>query len=346
MRNIVLTEPFRFAATESDRPEPGSDEALVRVRRVGVCGTDLHAYKGEQPFFDYPRIVGHALAVEIVAFSPGGDTHGAKGELKEGDLCVVNPYLNCGTCIACRKGKPNCCTRIAVLGVHTDGGMREFFTLPRGHLLAAPGLSADEMAMVENQAIGAHAVRRAAIEEGEFVLVIGAGPIGLGVVHFAALRGGRIIVMDISEERLSYCRANCPVIETLNAADDGAARVEAITAGDYPTAVFDATGNAASMNRAIEYVAHGGRLVFVGLTQEEIRFANPEFHKRELTLLGSRNAADEDFAHVMESMKTGAVRTDRLISHRATLDTVIDSFEEWIDPASGVVKAVVDLDDH
>lgn len=337
MKAIVCEEPNRFAMKETDIPAPGAGEALIRIRRVGICGTDLHAYKGNQPFFAYPRILGHELAAEVVQTGEGADG------LAPGDAVTVMPYLACGSCIACRSGKSNCCKSMSVLGVHQDGGMREYMAVPAKHLLKASDLTLDQLATVECFAIGAHAVRRAAIRPGEFALVIGAGPIGLGVMKFAKLAGAKVIAMDINPERLRYCSDWVPADYTVNALDDPASQLEAITGGDYPTVVLDATGNAKSMEGALGYAAHGGRIVYVGLVKSDIAFSDPEFHKRELTLLGSRNALREDFEQVIEAIRGGSVDTDAFITHRSPFGGMIGVFESWLRPDTGVIKAMVEL---
>jgi 2-desacetyl-2-hydroxyethyl bacteriochlorophyllide A dehydrogenase len=338
MQTIVLNEPLQLEVREAPMPEPGPGEALVRVRRIGICGTDLHAFEGTQPYFSYPRILGHELSVEIAEI--GANTAG----LKPGDLCVVNPYLNCGHCIACRNGKPNCCAELKVLGVHVDGGMAEYMTVPDDKLVPAGKLDPDQAALVENQCIGCHAVRRANLEAGEDALVIGAGPIGLGVIQFAQLSGARVIVLDISQERLAFCRDALGVQDTIHASDQTEATIRSMTSGDLPTAVFDATGSAASMQRAFDLVAAGGRLVLVGLVQAEIGFHDPEFHRREMTLLSSRNATRQDFETVIECLEAGKVQVAPLITHRVAFDRVVAEFGQWLAPDSGVVKAIVEMD--
>src|SRR4051812_45976817 len=174
MLSIVLDEPGRFRVTEAPKPPaPGAGEALVRVGRVGICGTDLHAYRGRQPFFSYPRILGHELGVEVLAVGAG-----VTG-LEPGDRCAVEPYLDCGACLACRRGRTNCCAGLRVLGVHTDGGLRERITVPARKLHRSGRLSPEQLALVETLAVGCHAVGRAAPRADEACLVIGAGPIGL-----------------------------------------------------------------------------------------------------------------------------------------------------------------------
>jgi 2-desacetyl-2-hydroxyethyl bacteriochlorophyllide A dehydrogenase len=338
MRTIVLQEPERLALTETDQPQsitPG--EALVRVHRVGICGTDLHAYRGRQPFFTYPRTLGHELGVEIIEV--GANNKG----LAAGDRCAVEPYLNCNDCVACRRGKPNCCVNMQVLGVHIDGGMREFITVPVEKLHKSDTLTLDQLALVETLCIGAHAVNRAQLEKGEHVLVIGAGPIGLAVIQFAQAAGARVIVLDMNEARLQFCRDHLGIEYSIGAADDAVVRLHELTNSDMPTGVFDATGNPQSMQAAFNFPAHGGRLIFVGLFQGEVTFDDPNFHRRELTLLSSRNATSEDFRYVIALMESGAVDTTPWITHRASPGTLLQEFPAWLQPQSGVVKAMLEF---
>ncbi|HWA87624.1 MAG TPA: zinc-binding alcohol dehydrogenase family protein [Opitutus sp.] len=341
MKSLVLQEPGRIVAAEAPEPAaPGAGEALVRVHRVGVCGTDLHAFHGRQPFFSYPRILGHELGVEVLAVGEGVEN------VAVGDRCAVEPYLNCGRCIACRRGKPNCCTELKVLGVHIDGGHRERIVVPAAKLHRSHKLNYDQLALVETLGIGAHAVQRAALERGETVAVIGAGPIGLAVIQFALAAGARVIALDVNAERLAFCRERIGLAagDTIDARGlDVVARLRELTGGDLPTAVFDATGNAKSMAAAFDYPAHGGRLVFVGLFPGEVTFNDPNFHRRELTLLASRNSRPEDFRRIIELVENGVVDTTPWVTHRAPLGEVPERFESWTRPESGVLKAMIAL---
>ncbi|MDG0789904.1 zinc-binding alcohol dehydrogenase family protein [Cohnella ginsengisoli] len=338
MRGIICAEIERFAFVD-DLPEPVLEpgSAIVALKRIGICGTDLHAYKGRQPFFAYPRILGHELAGVIEAIGPN-----EKG-LRIGDRVSVIPYMHCGICIACRGGKTNCCTDMKVLGVHIDGGMRERISVPVSHLIAANDLTLDQTATLEPFAIGAHAVRRSGLAAGESALVIGGGPIGLGVMAFAKARGARVIAMDVNEDRLAYCRDWAGVDQTVGALADPLGSLLAANGGELPSVVFDATGNAQSMTAAFGYTAHGGRLIYVGLVSADIQFHDPEFHKRELTLMGSRNATREDFEKVLEVIRAGNIDVNRYITHRASLDDMIGQFEDWLKPESKVIKAMVEL---
>jgi 2-desacetyl-2-hydroxyethyl bacteriochlorophyllide A dehydrogenase len=335
MQVLICEEPGKLSYGEKIIPKLGTGYALVRIRRIGICGTDIHAFGGTQPFFSYPRILGHELSGDLA------DPNGAVGFAKD-EMVTFIPYFNCGKCIACRSDRPNCCVRIEVCGVHVDGGMAEYLLVPHQALLHGQGLSYDELALVEPLAIGAHGVRRADVKVGEYVLVIGAGPIGLGTMEFAKIAGGKVIAMDTNQNRLDFCRDRLDINHIINAATDNIlTRLHEITDGDMPEVVIDATGNLRAINSGFQYMAHGGRYVLIGLQKGEISFSHPEFHKREATLMSSRNATCADFTHVMSSMKKGLINPTNYITHRAAFENVKDTFESWIDPATGVIKAMV-----
>jgi 2-desacetyl-2-hydroxyethyl bacteriochlorophyllide A dehydrogenase len=337
MQSIVLTNPGHFELVEAQLPDaPGPNEAQVRVHRVGVCGTDLHAFTGRQPFFTYPRVLGHELAVEVIALGPTDTAH----DINVGDRCCIRPYLNCGECGACLRGFDNCCMRLQVLGVHRDGGMREVINVPIDKLHKS-SLPDEQLALVEMLSIGAHAVRRAQIIPGEFALVIGVGPIGLGVSQFAHLAGARVIVMDVSDSRLAFARQQTGIEYGIDAKGDILEQIKAIIPNDLPTVVFDATGNAQSMMKAFQYTAHGGKLVFAGLFQGDVTFNDPDFHRRELTLMASRNATAQDFNTVIHALETEQIKIASWITHHAAPADLPDIFPSWLEPSSGVVKAMI-----
>jgi 2-desacetyl-2-hydroxyethyl bacteriochlorophyllide A dehydrogenase len=338
MQTIILDQPGEFRLTNTAAPQaPGPGEALVRVHRVGICGTDLHAFRGTQPFFSYPRILGHELGVEVLAIDPAARAT----TIAVGDRCSVEPYLHCGTCGACRRGRQNCCVQLQVLGVHTDGGMREYISVPIAKLHRSESLSYEQLALVETLAIGAHAVQRAQIEPGEWALVIGAGPIGLTAMLFAQLAGARVIALDVNAERLAFCRARGLAAHTIDGRDKPLQALQELTGGELATAVFDATGNLAAMERAFEYLAHAGRLTFVGLAQGDVSFHDPFFHRREITLLASRNALPTDFTRIIGQIEAGAIDTQPWITHQADAATMIDTFPIWLRPETGVIKAML-----
>jgi 2-desacetyl-2-hydroxyethyl bacteriochlorophyllide A dehydrogenase len=328
---LVCAEPGRLRLEQRPAPPRGREEALVHPLRVGICGTDYHIFEGTQPFLVYPRVMGHELAVEVVEVPDGSD-------LALGEVCVVNPYIACGRCIACGNGKPNCCVRLSVLGVHQDGGMTGLLSMPVGNLVRAPGMTADQCATVEFLAIGAHAVQRGGVTGGDHVLVVGAGPIGLGTALFARLCGADVVLYDRDPERLDavWSIAGATVLPS------GSEPSEA--QGEGFDVVFDATGSAGAMEKGFDFVAHGGRYVFVGVVSEPITFMDPDFHRKEMTLLASRNATSEDFERVLAAIRDGKVAVERLITHRTRLADAARDISRWANNKSGLIKALVVFD--
>ncbi|MCS6849191.1 MAG: zinc-binding alcohol dehydrogenase family protein [Anaerolineae bacterium] len=338
MKVITLEAPGQFTLGQAIPPgAPGPGEALVRVHRVGICGTDVHAYRGKMPYLTYPRILGHELGVEVIAVGNGVTN------VQISDRCAVEPYLNCGRCVACRAGKTNCCVHLQVLGVHTDGGMRDEIIVPAHKLHPANDLSYEQLALVETLGIGAHAVNRGQVQPDEWTLVIGAGPIGLTIIQFAQLITSKIIVIDVNPLRLDFASEHFQIAHALRADDDLLPKIEALTDGDLPTVVFDATGNPESMMAAFHYVAHGGRLIFAGLVNADITFSDPFFHRREITLLATRNSTASDFQRVLRLIREGQVDTSAWVTHRAPAEAMIEVFEGWLQPENGVIKAMVEF---
>ena len=338
MQTLVCDEPGKFSYVEREKPVLKPGHAIIKVKRIGICGTDLHAFEGTQPYFNYPRVLGHELSGELVEFD------NAPGFYINEKVTFI-PYFNCGHCIACRMGNTNCCVNMQVCGVHVDGGMTEYLMVPSHTLIHGERLDFEELALVEPLAIGAHGVRRAAIAPGEYVLVIGAGPIGLGTMEFARIAGAKVIALDVNEERLNFCRDVIKVDYVVNVlSGDVLQQLQEITNGDMPTVVIDATGNLKAINNAFQYLAHGGRYVLIGLQKGEICFSHPEFHKREATLMSSRNATVVDFEQVINAIKKGVISPLNYITHRVAFNQVEHDFESWLKPETKVIKAMVSMD--
>jgi len=333
MLTIICQTPGTLRAEERSRPVPAADEVLLRVKRVGVCGTDLHIFTGNQPYLDYPRVMGHELS-GVVEEAPAGSA------LRSGDSVFVMPYLSCGKCIACRK--TNCCVNIQVLGVHRDGAFTEYLCVPQQFVHKAEGVSLDQAAMVEFLSIGAHAVRRGEVLAGQRVLVVGAGPIGMAALIFSRLRGAVVTALDTRRDRLDFCERHLGVTAAVQIGPDDEVQLSQLTEGDFFDVVFDATGNSQAMERGFKFVAHGGKYVMVSVVRDTIRFSDPEFHKRETTLLGSRNATLEDFETVLAAMRAGQIPDAALNTHRMPLARVPADFATLLDPARGVVKALIE----
>lgn len=333
MKAVVCHEPFDLRLVERGAPQPSDGEVLVRIRRVGLCGTDFHIFAGRHPYLAYPRVMGHELAGEVESAPPGS-------MLRAGQAVAINPYLACGTCLACRKGKPNACANIRVLGVHDDGGMCELLSVPERAVIDATGLTLDQAAMLEFLAVGAHAVSRAALSVGERVLVVGAGPIGVATGLFARLDGARVTLVDTRAARLRYARDGLGFDDVVEAGPELTGALADRTDGEMFDAVFDATGVLSAMEQSLSYVGNGGALVFVGVAPGELTFSDPELHKRETTLLASRNALTRDFERVSAAIKAGDIPTDKLRTHSFAAEDMPRILPELIREADHVLKAI------
>jgi 2-desacetyl-2-hydroxyethyl bacteriochlorophyllide A dehydrogenase len=342
MKTITCQEPLKFEFTEKERPKPTKGEVLVKIRRIGICGTDLHAFQGHQAFFEYPRVLGHELSGEVAEFGP----ETKKDKLSTGDNVLIVPYLHCGECVACRRGHTNCCANMQVIGVHQDGGMCEYLAVPETHVLKVDNLDLNAMALVECLAIGAHAVRRADIQNGDNTLVIGAGPIGLAAMQFAKAAGANVIALDLNQGRLDFCASDIGVSASVNPTkEDAIEKIKSLTNGEFCTSVIDATGHAGSMMGAVEYCSHSANLVYVGLSKDKISYDHPNIHKRELTIMCSRNATLEDFQHVADCLNDGRAKSTCMITHTCSFEEMIENFPSWTKAETGVIKAMVELND-
>lgn len=341
MKALQLEKPERWKRIEiPEPPRPTRGEALVRVHRVGVCGTDIAGYLGKMPFFSYPRIPGHELGVEVTAAGEGVE------HVKIGDLCSVEPYMNCRQCYSCRRGHTNCCENLKVLGVMMDGGLTDHLLLPARKLHPANQLTPEQCALVETLAIGCHAVNRGNPQPGDNVVVVGAGPIGLAAIEFVKLSGARTIVLDMNEKRLEFCRTRMGIKDTITAPGDGTELelLKQLTNGQLADLVIDATGSNKSMSHCLNFAAFAGRVVYVGITQQEVSFPHaPIMHRRELTLLASRNALGDDFRRIIKLIEAGKIDTGPWITHTTSFDNLMEEFASFTRPETGVIKAIVKL---
>ena len=338
MKALRFIEPGNIQQVDIPTPQaPGPGEAIVRVHQVGVCGTDISGYLGKHPFFSYPRIPGHELGVEVLEVGDG------VGNVKPGDRCAVEPYLNNPDSFASRRGLSNCCQDVEVIGVHVDGGLCERIKIRADKLHPSVSLNYEQLALVETLAIGCHACNRSEAGQGDRVLVIGVGPIGCSVIEFLRIRGCDIAVMDINSDRLETIRKLYGIDQRISLADggDGMQQVADITGGEGFDFVVDATGSPKSMSFAPHYVRHGGTFICVGNTTEEITFSHSLLQKPELTIKMSRNALPEDFVYIIKTIEEGKINTDAWITHRTTLAEVADVFPSFTKPETGVLKAMI-----
>ncbi|MGA3185489.1 MAG: alcohol dehydrogenase catalytic domain-containing protein [Bryobacteraceae bacterium] len=328
MKTVTLQEPGRFTFTDTALPDaPGLGEVLVRVLTVGICGTDLHAYEGTQPFFTYPRVLGHELAVEVI------DGNGS--EFKAGDKCAVNPYMTCGICSACLRGRTNCCAKMRVIGVHSDGGMRDRILIPAQQLYKCAKLPAVQIPLVETLGVGIHATGRAEVQAGDRAMVCGAGPIGLSVIEFLRLAGADMGVVEKIPQRLEFA-ARHYALKRAYPSQEEAKQEEA------SMLVFDCTGDKGSMEGSIQLLQQGGKLIFVGLINDSISLFDPDLHRREATILASRNSTRAEHVRVLELMESGAIDVSAWPTDFVRPEAMGERFPLWLHREAGVVKAVID----
>ncbi|MEY3563126.1 MAG: hypothetical protein RLZZ294_1132 [Bacteroidota bacterium] len=334
MKSVVCIRPGELQMHHVDDPMLVPGSSIVKIKQIGICGTDLHAFKGVQPYFTYPRVLGHELAAEYVEGN-------AKG-FSKGDLLTILPYNYCGNCFACRQGKTNCCSSLSVLGVHEDGGMCEYFSVPDHLLIKTNGLTLDQIAMVEPLAIGAHAVRRANIQAHDQALVMGAGPIGIGLLHFLSMLHTKTIVAETILFRTEYCSKHIPGIACIDPAKESIEKaLLSHTNGDMPSVIFDATGNLSAIHGSMQCLSHAGKYVLVGLQQGDILVSHPQFHKREATLMSSRNATTDDFNNVIEILRGGHISVDKMITHRLNFENIHQDFPLLFNQKNNLIKAMI-----
>lgn len=322
MIQVILEAPGKFAEKNAREPEAGPGEALIRMERIGVCGSDFHAFAGKHPIYTYPRVLGHELSGVVVEI-PANDSG-----IHPGDRCAIEPYISCGTCRACLRGRNNCCQNLRVVGIHVDGGMQEYLAVPVHLLHKSESLSLDQLALVETLGIGAHAVDRSGLERGEEALVVGAGPIGIAVAQFASARGAAVHVVERNEWRRQF-------VEQMGFSASSGAKDRCADV------VFDATGNAEAMSASLQLVAAGGRLVFVGLTSDPIRINDSLLHRREITLLASRNSYNI-FPRIIRQIESGEIDTSPWITHRVPLADIALRFQNLQEQPT-LIKAIVDV---
>ena len=330
MKTMILEQPGRFTLTETAPPgKPAPGEVLVRVLTIGICGTDLHAFEGTQPFFSYPRILGHELAVEVLEMGEG------VGDFRAGDRCAVNPYMTCGECAACGRGRTNCCAKMCVIGVHSDGGMRDRILLPANQIYKCTKLPPQQLPLVETLAVGIHAVGRAAAQPGERAIVVGAGPIGLSVMEFLRLAGADFAVVEKLPERLAFAARHFGLKRYYPSHAE--ARQE-----EPSMLVFDCTGDRGSMEQALNLLEQGGKLIFVGLVNDRVALFDPDIHRREATILSSRNSTAPEHRRVLQAMESGEIDVQAWPTEFASLNLMAQRFPAWLHREAGVVKAIVD----
>jgi 2-desacetyl-2-hydroxyethyl bacteriochlorophyllide A dehydrogenase len=325
MKQVTLIKPYEFEERDVEIPILKKGELLVQIKNIGICGTDIHAFHGNQPYFTYPRVLGHELSGIIVD---------AKIENKSllGKPVSVLPYLSCGKCNSCLKGKTNCCANLHVMGVHVDGGFREYVSVPVDNIMVGrEETDLEHLSMVEPLSISYHGIMRADILENDWVIIFGAGPIGIGALMFAKSKTNNIILIDINKNRITYCKSILGIEHSFNGNDETLfEEIKELTNGHFADIVIDATGNKKSIQQQLRFLGHGGKWILIGLQREDLHINHPEFHKREATLMSSRNATKHDFKQVMDKIDNKEIDPALLITHTLDFEEVVNSFSSFI----------------
>lgn len=313
MKAAVTMAPRRIEVREVPEPAPGLSQALIRVEAVGICGSDVERYLGDNPYAQFPRTQGHEFAGRVVALGEG-----YAGPVAVGDRVAVEPLMPCGACYPCRHGRPNCCANLKVIGVHVDGAMAELVAVPGPALYPAGDLEAELAALVEPISIGLQAVTRGAVTADDTVAVFGVGPIGQAILLAAVDRGARVLVVDRLPSRLELARQLGAEMTVEDGRDDAAAAIVEWTHGEGPAVAIDATGVPAVIRSCIDVVAPSGRVVVVGISTKEVAIPVVQFTRKELTIVGSRNNTGL-FGEAVDLVRRHRDRARRLITHRYPL---------------------------
>ena len=336
MKKIQVSAPHEIAVVDADVPRPGPGEALVRVLFAGICGSDLQTFTGNQPFATYPRVPGHEWSGEIVEFN------GPAGDLRVGQLVAGNPYFNCTRCYSCRRGLVNCCESNETMGVHRDGSFQEYITMPIERLYPADGLDPRFVAMVEPFSIGWHAMNRARATEGDRVLILGAGAIGMLTMVSALVRGAEVHIGDVVPARLEIARrvgaASAVDLRATSIAD----LVAGATGGDGFDVVGEATGLPVSFLNAIEASAFGGRIALIGNGKREVSFNQSLLIKKELDVLGARNSLDA-FPPLIKLLQDGAVDIAPILTSVVPAEQTVDAMRDLLEHAENNVKVLIEF---
>jgi threonine dehydrogenase-like Zn-dependent dehydrogenase len=335
MKAIVLEGAGRAGVKEVGEPLAAEGDVLLRVRMIGLCGSDLNSYRGRNPLVSYPRIPGHEIAATVV--DPGSNS-----EWIAGTAVTLSPYAACGRCAACQRGRPNACRDNQTLGVQRDGALTELIAVPAAKLYRA-NLSLKELCLVEPLTVGFHAVGRGRVSAEDTVAVFGCGGVGLGVVAGAAFRGARVIGIDVDDDKLEIAR-KAGVAEAINSkTSDVHARLMELTNERGPDVVVEAIGLAATYRAAVEEVAYAGRVVYIGWAKEEVAYETRPFVHKELDILGSRNAMPEDFREVIRMLEAKRFPVDAAVTHMVLFEETPKILDAWSREPARFTKIMVEI---
>jgi threonine dehydrogenase-like Zn-dependent dehydrogenase len=337
MRALVLRQPGDTAIEEVEEPSPDEGQILLKVKRVGLCGSDLNSYRGRNPLVKFPRILGHEIAATIVHDTPG------RPDLIAGTDVTMSPYTSCGECASCRRARPNACEHNQTLGVQRDGALTEYITAYPEKLYPAK-LTIKELCLVEPLTVGFHAVARGRVTSDDTVAIIGCGGVGLGSVAASGFIGARTIAIDVDDKKLILA-GKAGATDFINTANESMhERLVELTDGHGPDVIIEAIGLPATFRAAVEEVAFTGRVVYIGYAKEPVSYETRLFVQKELDILGSRNATPEDFRAVIQMLEQGRFPVDDAVTAVVSLDKASDCLAAWSEDPSRFSKIMVRLD--
>lgn len=338
MKALVITEPGKTAFVERSAPKPAPGEVLLQIQRVGYCGSDLSTFRGLNPLVQYPRIPGHEIAGVVIETTPG-----VPAEITRGMKATVVPYTACGNCPSCRSGRSNACQHNQTLGVQRDGAMTELIAVPWQKLRAAP-LSLEELALIEPLSVGFHAASRGRVTSADTVLILGCGMIGLGAIAAAGLQvGANVIAADIAPAKLALAR-KAGARHVINSKEENLhERLSALTNDEGPSVVIEAVGAVETYQAAVAEAAFAGRVIYIGYGKAPVSYETKNFVLKELDILGSRNATDADFDHVVALLRSGRYPTAETITRTVAWNDAANALAEWAQNPAAVTKIQVRL---
>ncbi len=339
MKTLVIAVPGKFSYGTKTQPVPRNGEVLLRVQRLGFCGTDLSTFRGANPLVTYPRVPGHEIAAVIEAVTPG-----VPASLAPGLEVTVMPYTACGKCTSCQAGRVNACRNNQTLGVQQEGAFTDYIAVPWQKVVTAK-LGLRELALVEPLAVGFHAAARGRVTKDDTVLVFGCGMIGLGAIAAAGLhRGANVIAVDIEDGKLALAK-KAGARHVINSKSESLAeRVQALTHGDGPHVVIEAVGTPATFQAAVELVCFTGRVVYIGYAKAPVSYETKYFILKELDILGSRNSTTEDFRAVITMLEAGRYPVEETITRTVSFAESGAALQAWSENPGIITKIHVEVD--
>jgi threonine dehydrogenase-like Zn-dependent dehydrogenase len=337
MRALVIKEPGTVSIEQVQQPRPDHGEILLRVRMVGLCGSDLNSFRGKNPMVRFPRIPGHEIAATIVE---GTSSFPA---LAAGVNVTMSPYTNCGKCASCLRGRPNACAFNETLGVQRDGALTEFITMPPEKLYPA-ALTIKELCLVEPLTVGFHAVARGRVTSADKVAIFGCGGVGLGAIAASHFAGATTIAVDLDDDKLQLAK-KAGTTHIVNSAQSRLhEQLLDLTDGRGPDVIIEAVGHPQTFRAAVEEVAFTGRVVYIGYAKEPVAYETKLFVQKELDILGSRNALPEDFRSVMKMLEEHKFPVEDAVGSIVSLDNAPSILKAWSSNPSKFTKIMVQLD--